>query len=134
MKNIAAWNKAHIAKLVWSVALKKDVLWVKWIHSKYLKAKNWWDYQAPSECSWYWRKVVYIKEIFKKGMQTHLNEEWKWLEGNNYTIKDGYDWLIGVFAYKAWTKVVWARTITPRLLLGCSCFKDYHSQAEWPDS
>ena len=37
LKNLAAWNKASIAKLVWCVALKKDMLWVKWVHGKYLK-------------------------------------------------------------------------------------------------
>ena len=30
-------NQASIAKLVWAVATKKDNLWVKWVHGKYLK-------------------------------------------------------------------------------------------------
>jgi len=62
-----AWNKAMIAKLIRAVATKKDVLWVKWIHGRYLKNRNWWDYKSPHDCSWYWRKICYIKEIFKKG-------------------------------------------------------------------
>jgi len=36
-RNLAAWNTASIAKLVWMVALKKDIMWVKWVHGKYLK-------------------------------------------------------------------------------------------------
>ncbi|KAJ8420803.1 hypothetical protein Cgig2_011602 [Carnegiea gigantea] len=37
LKNLAAWNKACIAciaKLVWFIAMKKDILWVKWVHGK----------------------------------------------------------------------------------------------------
>jgi len=37
LKNFVFWNKANIAKLVWYIAMKKDVLWVKWVHEKYLK-------------------------------------------------------------------------------------------------
>jgi len=40
LKNLAAWNKASIAKLVWYIALKKDMLWVKWVHGRYLKQKE----------------------------------------------------------------------------------------------
>jgi len=39
LKNLAAWNKARIAKLVRCIAKKKDMLWVKWVHGKYLKHK-----------------------------------------------------------------------------------------------
>ena len=41
---MTAWNKASVAKLVWCVALKKDMLWVNWVHEKYLKQNDWWSY------------------------------------------------------------------------------------------
>jgi len=44
-KNLVAWNKSLIAKHIWDVAIKKDNLWVKWIHKQYLRMSNWWDYQ-----------------------------------------------------------------------------------------
>ncbi|KAJ8420029.1 hypothetical protein Cgig2_011568 [Carnegiea gigantea] len=40
LKNLEAWNKAWIAKLVWEVAKKKDSLWIKWVHGKYLINKD----------------------------------------------------------------------------------------------
>ena len=52
MKDFYAWNKATIAKLTWAVAQKKEVLWVKWVHEKYLKQKEWWSYQATYDSSW----------------------------------------------------------------------------------
>jgi len=36
IRNMEGWNKASIAKLVWVVAKKKDLLWVKWVHERYL--------------------------------------------------------------------------------------------------
>ena len=40
LKNLEAWNKAWIVKLVWEVAKKKDSLWIKWVHEKYLINKD----------------------------------------------------------------------------------------------
>ena len=44
LKDHNAWNKALIGKLVSIVAYKKDILWVKWIHGRYMKNQAWWDY------------------------------------------------------------------------------------------
>lgn len=37
IKNLVKWNKASIMKLNWDIANKKDILWVKWIHNRYIK-------------------------------------------------------------------------------------------------
>jgi len=37
LKNLGAWNKAYTVKIVWVVALKKDSLWVNWVHGRYIK-------------------------------------------------------------------------------------------------
>jgi len=51
IKDLTSWNKATIAKLVWAIATKKDSLWVKWVHGRYLKHKDWWDYSPPLDYS-----------------------------------------------------------------------------------
>ena len=40
IKDYDAWNKATIAKLVWAIATKKDVLWVKWVHGSTSRTKT----------------------------------------------------------------------------------------------
>ena len=40
LKNLEVWNKAWIAKLVWEIAMKKDILWIRWVHGKYLINKD----------------------------------------------------------------------------------------------
>ncbi|KAJ8430542.1 LOW QUALITY PROTEIN: hypothetical protein Cgig2_012326 [Carnegiea gigantea] len=49
IKDFAAWNRATIAKL--AIADKKDVLWVKWIHGRYLNGKDQWEYTPPLDNS-----------------------------------------------------------------------------------
>lgn len=47
LKNIHAWNQARLAKLIWAVAFKKDLLWVRWVHGRHLKVRDWWSYSPP---------------------------------------------------------------------------------------
>ena len=61
--NLEAWNTASIVKLFWAVPHKKDLLWVKWIHGRYLRNCSWWDYSPQQDVCWYWRKVCKVKEL-----------------------------------------------------------------------
>ena len=67
LRNLEAWNKALIAKLVWEVANKKDSLWIKWVHGKYLINKDWWDYVTVNDVCWYCSKMCMVKKEFKWG-------------------------------------------------------------------
>ncbi|KAJ8431638.1 LOW QUALITY PROTEIN: hypothetical protein Cgig2_001961 [Carnegiea gigantea] len=58
IKDYTAWNKATIAKLV------------KWVHGRYIRNKEWWDYSLPPDCSWTWKKICITKDIFKAGCLT----------------------------------------------------------------
>ncbi|XP_062088539.1 uncharacterized protein LOC133795106 [Humulus lupulus] len=64
-QNILSWNIAAIGKYIWAVASKKDNLWVKWVHNVYIKDADWWAYTAPTQSSWYWKKIVAVKECIK---------------------------------------------------------------------
>uniref|UniRef100_A0A803PCI5 Reverse transcriptase zinc-binding domain-containing protein n=1 Tax=Cannabis sativa TaxID=3483 RepID=A0A803PCI5_CANSA len=63
--DIEKWNQAAVAKHVWEIANKKDNLWVKWVHSVYIDQENWWGYNAPAHNSWYWCRIVKVKEEVK---------------------------------------------------------------------
>jgi len=34
------WNKAAIAKTFWDLTHKQDKMWIRWIHSFYIKSKG----------------------------------------------------------------------------------------------
>jgi len=51
VKNLNLWNIACVAKLVWAITMKKDSLWVKWVHGRYLRGGDWWNYIPKSDTS-----------------------------------------------------------------------------------
>ncbi|KAJ8426825.1 hypothetical protein Cgig2_022606 [Carnegiea gigantea] len=86
LKDYNAWNKALIGKLVWAVAHKKDILWVKWIHGRYMKNQVWWDYSPSPDSSWYWMKIHRTNEVFKL-LCPHPPT---WEGGEPYKVTKGY--------------------------------------------
>ncbi|XP_062103941.1 uncharacterized protein LOC133815070 [Humulus lupulus] len=65
-RNGQRWNHAILAKYVWAVSEKHDVLWVKWVNSVYLKGTDIWSYSLPPDTSWYWRKLCNIRGKFSR--------------------------------------------------------------------
>ncbi|XP_062108509.1 uncharacterized protein LOC133819318 [Humulus lupulus] len=60
------WNRAILAKYIWAVLEKQDLLWVKWIKDIYLKGVNFWSYIMKPDSSWYWRKLCHLRSKFSK--------------------------------------------------------------------
>ncbi|XP_062112580.1 uncharacterized protein LOC133823744 [Humulus lupulus] len=64
-KDIESWNLCAMGKHVWDIASKKDNLWVKWVNAIYIKQDDWWDHEAPIDASWYWKRIVQVKNRIK---------------------------------------------------------------------
>ena len=57
----------------------------------YIKDASWWENEAPKNARWGWKMVCKIKINFKQAYNQNL-----WLDAiKNYTIKSGYQWLVG---------------------------------------
>ncbi|XP_062114812.1 uncharacterized protein LOC133827425 [Humulus lupulus] len=95
-------------KNVWSIATKKDNLWVKWVHNVYIKNEEWWNYKAPPHSSWYWRKLVMLKDQVKQLMDPGQFTQ------KTYQIASGYKMLIQVQERFQWSKEVWGRFNIPK--------------------
>ena len=51
-------------KHIWNLfSPHKESLWVKWVHIYMLKNKSFWAAKAPSQCSWYWKKLLKIRDV-----------------------------------------------------------------------
>jgi len=96
------WNVACIAKLVWAIAKKKDSLWVQWVHGRYIKGRDWWEYSSKGDSSWYWKKLNKVKEKFR------------FYPKDIYKVKEGYDWLLNNPTKAPWHKTLWTRLSIPR--------------------
>ncbi|XP_074314302.1 uncharacterized protein LOC141649514 [Silene latifolia] len=108
------WIIAAIGKLVWWLATKKDILWIKWVDQVYLKGRDWYTYQPSLSSSWAWRQICAVKEKLKVGYTAG-----KWTGSNaEYTISSGYDWL----HQENWPKVQWHNIVWNRLNTPKHCF------------
>lgn len=61
--DVALWNKAVICKLLWNMCVKKDKLWVKWIHAYYMKGKSVWKLETK-QASWVIQKICKARKYF----------------------------------------------------------------------
>ncbi|XP_062103573.1 uncharacterized protein LOC133814656 [Humulus lupulus] len=70
------WNQTILAKYILAINEKRDLLWVKWVNSVYLKGVSIWSYELKLDTSWYWRKLCRLRqkfsisEILKAGMES----------------------------------------------------------------
>ncbi|KAJ8439568.1 hypothetical protein Cgig2_024155 [Carnegiea gigantea] len=60
LKDISTWNTTLVTRHLGDVAMKKDDLWVKWVHEQYLRECNWWTIILQETC-WFWKKFYKVK-------------------------------------------------------------------------
>lgn len=99
------WNRAANFKHIWVACKQKDNLWVKWIHHIYLKDEDIWEHNAPIHSSWYWRKLMSIRDEYREH-KSKLNDQ--------YSIAAGYRLLQGNLEKVHWDNVVWGRFNIPK--------------------
>ncbi|KAK2388094.1 hypothetical protein QL285_061811 [Trifolium repens] len=52
------WNQANLAKLLWNINSKADSLWIKWVHSYYIKTDQLMTMSVNNSCSWIWKAIL----------------------------------------------------------------------------
>ena len=104
------WNHACIVKLVWAVAIKKDLLWVRWVYGRYLKTIQWWDFKPPTDAYWYLKKPCRMKYQFKWGSTPNKQKH----PQGKYTVSTGYLWSLNVQKRERWARYVWSKACIPR--------------------
>ena len=101
---------AAIGKYTCQIAKKEDTLWIRWVHSIYIKNENWWSYIAPNSASWYWKVICKMKDKFRAAY--HNNS---WLDcSREYSVKQGYTWLRGEQDNVGWQHWVWNSLNIPK--------------------
>ncbi|XP_074288082.1 uncharacterized protein LOC141613240 [Silene latifolia] len=105
MKQLFWWNVAAIAKYVWWIDIKADHLWIRWIHAVYIKQQDWFNYSPGITASWAWKKLCWVKELIKPFLLSH---------GSDYSVKQGYQWLVEEGNDKEWHPWMSNSMIIPR--------------------
>ncbi|XP_074314336.1 uncharacterized protein LOC141649548 [Silene latifolia] len=98
------------SKKITKLATKKDHLWVKWVNHVYMKGNDWRDYTTPSYCSWSWKKIIHVKDIFKQG---YTNDLWQ-NHTSPYFVAAGYHWLRTQTVKVPWRFLCWNNLNVPK--------------------
>ena len=63
LKSLTNLNSILNMKHVWNLLFNpSQSLWASWIHTYMLKGKSFWAVKTPSQCSWYWRKILKLRD------------------------------------------------------------------------
>ena len=66
LRRLSDCNKAAMLKHIWILFTDKESLWHKWIHSTFLKNKNFWVAPKPTFCSWAWKKILDLRKDYRR--------------------------------------------------------------------
>lgn len=58
-------NKAAMLKHIWLLFSDKEALWCRWVHSTFLKNKNFWVATKPTSGSWAWKSLLILRRDFR---------------------------------------------------------------------
>lgn len=85
-------------------------MFVKWTHCIYLNEGDWWSYEIKGGASWYWKRLVSLKNSLRE--KTQLAN----FVATPYTIKRGCDMMNEQIhdVKVTWDKIVWERMTLPK--------------------
>lgn len=72
IRPLRVWNKSLMAFHIWSIVTMRESLWVKWIHTYRMKGKNFWNLKVPWDASISWRRILGIRDEFRKFFVTDI--------------------------------------------------------------
>uniref|UniRef100_A0A803PR61 Reverse transcriptase domain-containing protein n=1 Tax=Cannabis sativa TaxID=3483 RepID=A0A803PR61_CANSA len=108
IKKLQLWNKAAMSKYIWAIANNQESLWLRWVNSVYIRDQDWWGYNASIHSSWYWKKLVNLKNCLSSVTDVVEFQRCK------YTIATRYKMFSNPQTKKTWCKEVWARLNIPK--------------------
>lgn len=112
--NMAVWNQAASLKLLWNLASKADKMWVRWVHTYYIKNQNIWDFQVPSKCTWN------LKRILKGRQLVNGDNGWQpFLKNGEFSIQKAYMNIRPAGSKVSWCRVIHNNAATPKSRFIC---------------
>uniref|UniRef100_A0A803QD36 DUF4283 domain-containing protein n=1 Tax=Cannabis sativa TaxID=3483 RepID=A0A803QD36_CANSA len=78
-KDVVKWNQAVLAKYIWAISSKSDLLWVKWVNNIYLKNNSIWTYVLKNDTSWgsYYHHKKVPSNASVVGVLSNTGKHWK---------------------------------------------------------
>ncbi|XP_074323375.1 uncharacterized protein LOC141660299 [Apium graveolens] len=65
LKCLVQWNYSQHLVHLWQLVANKGSLWVHWDRTTVLKKNDFWTMKVPSDCSWFWRRLLNLRDVEK---------------------------------------------------------------------
>jgi hypothetical protein len=112
------WNRANLTKLLWNINNKADNLWIRWIHSYYIKHDQLMNMPVKQTCSWI------LKAILQQRDSLQQVSGWNTMTGRAIT-KKVYHLLKVEYPLVEWRQTMYQNIARPRALftfwMACHC-------------
>lgn len=99
--NLKAWNQAAICELLWALSMKKEKLWITWVHTYYIKKQDVHTMPIPTQAAWMIKKIITMREI-----RTTLGDTTKLVHGGKFMISKAYTQIRGDMPTVDWKELV----------------------------
>lgn len=106
------WNKATMLKLLCNLYRKSDSLWVKWIHTYYIKNDTLMEVKIKTSCSWIMKVILQQREIIE-----NLQCWDQMMHKSKFNIKSMYLALRDADHKVTWMKLFYSNKARPRALM-----------------
>ncbi|XP_070009263.1 uncharacterized protein [Nicotiana sylvestris] len=105
--NIRIWNKAAITSVYWDLAQKKDKMWIKQIHTYYIKRQSIVEMNIPQQASWMVRKIMEARGVIQQ-LPT--------VQYKRTTTKQIYLGILGSYNKVAWRTLMFHNEARPKAI------------------
>lgn len=61
LRDLSVWNKAMLSKTLWNIHSKKESLWIRWVHSEYLRGEDIWNIVKNPRISPFLKNILDIR-------------------------------------------------------------------------
>lgn len=116
-RDLGAWNTALLAKTIWDIQAKRDSLWVKWIHNRYLRHSSLWDRPPNRDDSPLIKHVFRTRDLLlgREGSpEAAITLMRSWVDGIRFSTTKAYDYFRAKGTPRPWARDVWHPSITPK--------------------
>lgn len=114
LQHLASFNKCLLLKNLWSLILKKDSLWVRWVHGFYLRGVSFWDTDSKPHFSWVFKNILKLRQDALLCL-SFANDSIQWSGPSpEFSSSATYQVLMGDIERKNWFHVVWNKFSIPR--------------------
>lgn len=92
-RDLTAWYKSLLSKIIWNIQEKADSLWIRWIHSEYLNRQDFWEAPVSSRDPCLLRNLFRIRddilERCDRDMEKGKEMVQAWFKGKG--VSDAYE-------------------------------------------